>query len=269
MTLQPPTHFRWEVAGKVATITLDRPERKNPLTFDSYAELRDTFRALALDPTHQGGGHHRCGRQFLLRRRCVRDHRAADPHENAGTARLHADDRRRGEGDASLSAARHCSGGGRVRGSRCDPGDGGGPPLRHRRQPHGVPVQPRRSGGLRHGCVRDPAAHHRSGPSVRIALHRPVDDRRGRRTLGLLQCAASAGTRAGRRPVDRRLTCRRSDLRARRSPSRCCTASGAWTSKAPSTRRRRRRRSVWRPRISAVPTRPSPTSGGRNSGAIE
>jgi enoyl-CoA hydratase/carnithine racemase len=45
-----PRHFRWEVAGKVATIALDRPERKNPLTFDSYAELRDTFRALAFEP---------------------------------------------------------------------------------------------------------------------------------------------------------------------------------------------------------------------------
>jgi len=41
-----PTHFRWEIEGKVATVTLDRPERKNPLTFESYAELRDTFRAL-------------------------------------------------------------------------------------------------------------------------------------------------------------------------------------------------------------------------------
>jgi enoyl-CoA hydratase/carnithine racemase len=49
MTPQPGQHFRWEVAGKVATITLDRPEKKNPLTFDAYAELRDTFRALALD----------------------------------------------------------------------------------------------------------------------------------------------------------------------------------------------------------------------------
>jgi enoyl-CoA hydratase/carnithine racemase len=39
-------HFRWEVAGSVATITLDRPERKNPITFDSYAELRDLFRQL-------------------------------------------------------------------------------------------------------------------------------------------------------------------------------------------------------------------------------
>ncbi|MBK0393125.1 enoyl-CoA hydratase family protein [Ramlibacter algicola] len=36
-------HFGWSVQGKVATITLNRPERKNPLTFDSYAELRDLF----------------------------------------------------------------------------------------------------------------------------------------------------------------------------------------------------------------------------------
>ncbi len=41
-----PRHFGWQVDGKVATITLNRPERKNPLTFESYAELRDTFRAL-------------------------------------------------------------------------------------------------------------------------------------------------------------------------------------------------------------------------------
>ncbi len=40
------THFRCNVEGSVATITLDRPERKNPLSFASYAELRDYFRAL-------------------------------------------------------------------------------------------------------------------------------------------------------------------------------------------------------------------------------
>ena len=39
-------HFGWSVANKVATITLNRPERKNPLTFESYAELRDFFRSL-------------------------------------------------------------------------------------------------------------------------------------------------------------------------------------------------------------------------------
>jgi enoyl-CoA hydratase/carnithine racemase len=37
------THFKWEVSGAVATLTLNRPERKNPLTFESYAELRDLF----------------------------------------------------------------------------------------------------------------------------------------------------------------------------------------------------------------------------------
>jgi enoyl-CoA hydratase/carnithine racemase len=41
-----PQHFLWEVDDGVATVRLDRPERKNPLTFDSYAELRDTFRDL-------------------------------------------------------------------------------------------------------------------------------------------------------------------------------------------------------------------------------
>jgi enoyl-CoA hydratase/carnithine racemase len=39
-------HFLWETQGTVATITLNRAERKNPLTFDSYAELRDLFAAL-------------------------------------------------------------------------------------------------------------------------------------------------------------------------------------------------------------------------------
>ncbi|MDQ0073848.1 enoyl-CoA hydratase/carnithine racemase [Variovorax boronicumulans] len=39
-------HFAWSYEAGVGTVTLNRPERKNPLTFDSYAELRDLFRAL-------------------------------------------------------------------------------------------------------------------------------------------------------------------------------------------------------------------------------
>jgi len=39
-------HFAWQFEAGVGTITLNRPERKNPLTFDSYAELRDLFNAL-------------------------------------------------------------------------------------------------------------------------------------------------------------------------------------------------------------------------------
>ena len=41
-----PTHVRWSVDDTVATITLDRPERKNPLTFESYEELTELFRTL-------------------------------------------------------------------------------------------------------------------------------------------------------------------------------------------------------------------------------
>lgn len=59
------THFRWEVAECVATVTLNRPERKNPLTFDSYAELRDLFSQLRYaDDVHvvivQGAGDNFC-----------------------------------------------------------------------------------------------------------------------------------------------------------------------------------------------------------------
>ena len=46
MDLSKPQHFRCEIAGGIARIAHDRPERKNPFTFDSYAELRDWFRAL-------------------------------------------------------------------------------------------------------------------------------------------------------------------------------------------------------------------------------
>ena len=41
-----PEHFDWSCTDGIATLTLNRPERKNPLTFASYAELRDTFRLL-------------------------------------------------------------------------------------------------------------------------------------------------------------------------------------------------------------------------------
>lgn len=41
-----PEHFDWAVKDRVATITLNIPQRKNPLTFESYAELRDTFHKL-------------------------------------------------------------------------------------------------------------------------------------------------------------------------------------------------------------------------------
>ena len=47
MSEHKPQHFEWSCEDAVATITLNRPDKKNPLTFESYAELRDTFRDLA------------------------------------------------------------------------------------------------------------------------------------------------------------------------------------------------------------------------------
>ena len=60
-----PDHFLWEVEGSVATLTLNRPDRKNPLTFESYAEMRDLFRQLNyVDDIHavviQGAGGNFC-----------------------------------------------------------------------------------------------------------------------------------------------------------------------------------------------------------------
>ena len=46
MATLKPSHFLWRTDGAVGVVQLNRPERKNPLTFESYAELRDTFRAL-------------------------------------------------------------------------------------------------------------------------------------------------------------------------------------------------------------------------------
>jgi enoyl-CoA hydratase/carnithine racemase len=49
--MMQPKHFLWRTEGKVGVITLNRPERKNPLTFESYAELRDLFRGLQNEKT--------------------------------------------------------------------------------------------------------------------------------------------------------------------------------------------------------------------------
>jgi enoyl-CoA hydratase/carnithine racemase len=46
-----PAHFQLEVEAGIATVTLNRPEKKNPLTFESYRELTDFFHALAKDDT--------------------------------------------------------------------------------------------------------------------------------------------------------------------------------------------------------------------------
>ena len=147
----------------------------------------------------QGHRRHRRRRQLLLRRRRVRDHRAAHQDEHGGAARLHPDDRRRGEIHARLPAADHRGDRRRLRRRRRDHRHGLRHPHRHRGGEGRVPVQPRRPRRLRHGRLRDPAAHHRPGPRGRAAVHRPQHGRRGGRAHGLLQPARQIRDRAGRR----------------------------------------------------------------------
>ena len=54
--MSAPEHFLWKLDGSVGVITLNRPERKNPLTFESYAELRDFFGELTSDKAGKAGG---------------------------------------------------------------------------------------------------------------------------------------------------------------------------------------------------------------------
>lgn len=49
MNVASPRHFKCAIEGGIARIAHDRPERKNPFTFESYAEMRDWFRALVYD----------------------------------------------------------------------------------------------------------------------------------------------------------------------------------------------------------------------------
>ena len=189
MATLKPAHFLWRMDGAVAVIQLNRPERKNPLTFESYAELRDTFRDLAYaDDVHAvvflpNGGNFCSG---------------GDVHEIIGplvamdmktAARVYAHDRRSGQGHASLRQADHRRGRRRGGRRRRHHRHGCGFAPRHAGRADRVPVQSRRPCRLRHGRLRDPAAHHRPGPRRRTALHRPRHDGAGRRGLGLLQQA--------------------------------------------------------------------------------
>ena len=131
-----PKHFAWSIDGKVATIMINRPERKNPLTFESYAELRDTFRTLqhvddikTIVITGEGGNF--CS--------------GGDVHEIIGPL-LDMDMK-------ELLRRRYSRHGLR-------------PALRHGGIEDRVPVHPRRPRRLRYGGLLDPAPNYRSGPGV-------------------------------------------------------------------------------------------------------
>ena len=133
MSAIAPEHFAWSLEDGVGVVTLTGAERKNPLTFASYAELRDTFRALAYADDVARGRDHRRGGQLLLRRRRARHHRPADRDGHARAAALHADDRRPREGDARLPAADRRRRRRRLRRRGRDDRDGLRPAARRRR----------------------------------------------------------------------------------------------------------------------------------------
>ena len=187
LALYTPHHFLLKVNDGVATVTLNRPERKNPLTFESYRELTDFFRACAMDDevktvvvSGAGGNFSSGGDVFEIIGPLVK-------MDTKGLTGVHPHDRRSRQGDAGLSAADYRGGRWHLRRRRRDRRDGvGHAPGRNRRQGR-VPVQQGRPCRLRHGRLRDPAPHHRTIAGIGTALYRPLHDRGGGRALGLLQ----------------------------------------------------------------------------------
>ncbi len=80
-------HFAVNIADAVAIVRLNRPERKNPLTFESYAELRDWFRDLRYDDKVKAVVFAGTGGNFSSGR--ARNHRAAERNVHEGASRLH------------------------------------------------------------------------------------------------------------------------------------------------------------------------------------
>jgi hypothetical protein len=171
------SHFKCEIDGGIARISLDRPDRKNPLTFDSYAEMRDWFRDLHYaDDVHAvvilpNGGNFSSGGDV---------HDIIGPLTRMNMKELLAFTRMTGDlvkamigcGKPIVSAVDGiCAGAGR------DPGHGIGPAGRDPGGEGRLPVQPGRPCRLRHGRLRDPAPDHWSGPCVGTALSRPLHER--------------------------------------------------------------------------------------------
>jgi enoyl-CoA hydratase/carnithine racemase len=168
------SHFKWEARDGVATITLNRPERKNPLTFDSYAELRDLFGQLKYaDDVHvvvlAGAGDNFCS--------------GGDVHEIIGPlVRLKAPEllmftRMTGDLVKAMRACPQpivaaidgvCAGAGAIMAMASD--------LRLGTARSKTAFLFNRVGLA--GCDMGASAHHRSRACQRIALHRPLDDRR-------------------------------------------------------------------------------------------
>ena len=215
MAAYKPKHFLWRMDGAVAVIQLDRPERKNPLTFESYAELRDTFRDLVYtDDVHAvvflpNGGNFCSGGDV---------HDIIGPLVAMNMKQLLAFTRMTGD---LVKAMLHCgkpivaaldgiaAGAGAIIAMASDLR------LATPQTENRISVQPRRPCRLRHGRLRDPAAPHRPGPHRRAALHRARDDRARKANAG----ASSTGSSPRMRSSKKRWRWRAPSPPARPSPT--------------------------------------------------
>ena len=262
--------LRLEVVDRVATVTLDRPAKKNPLTFELYAALRDWFRAVGDEPRHPGDRADRRRRQLLLRAAtCTRSSArwsAARCRELLEFTRMTGalvDGMRTCPQPIVAAVDGVCAGAGAILAMASDIR------LGDARREDGVPVHARRAGRLRHGRVRDPAAHHRPRSRRRAAPDRALDGRRGGRAVRLLQPARGPREPARRGAVGGLVAGARADVRARDDQDGCCSRSGRWAWARRSRQRRRRRPSACRPTTSSGRTTHSRHARSRSSRATD
>ena len=179
-------HFSWGFAQGVGTLTLNRPERKNPLTFDSYAELRDLFHALKQSTDVKavvvtGAGGNFCSGGDV--------HEIIGPLTTMTMPEMLEFTRMTGDLVKTMRNCPQpvigaidgiCAGAGAMMALACDP-------LWHRRHQNCVLVHPRGPGRCRHGRLRLAAPGDWPGPRVGAAVHRARHERHRGAELGLLQ----------------------------------------------------------------------------------
>ena len=171
-----PHHFKWRMADDVAVVTFDRPERKNPITFESYAELRDAFRQLAYADDVKAVVFGSNDGNFCS---------GGDVHDIIGPL-LDRDmkgllefTRMTGDLVKAMRACPQpivgavdgvCVGAGAMIALFCRRSPG------HAAGQDRLPIHACRACRLRHGRLRHVAARDRPGPRRRAAVHRPCDD---------------------------------------------------------------------------------------------
>ena len=186
-------HFAYAFADGVATLTLNRPDRKNPLTFESYAELRDLFRALnsATDVkviVLTGAGGNFCSGGDV--------HEIIGPLTKMSMPELLEFTRMTGDLVKAMRLCPQpivaaidgiCAGAGAMMALAADMR------LGHGAGQNRFSVYTRGPGRRRHGRLRPAAAPDRPGPRLRVAVHRPRHERAGRPGMGLFQRTARTG----------------------------------------------------------------------------